>query len=291
VPTPSLQQARNHHRVLRRLLEAAKRAARATLTRDPRPAAVATTVGSYQFAAATYGSRGIAAMAEDEAPNVNAQAFPGWTAAGFPLTDALEAVITEMTQQVEAEVAEEMWRLDRLVASEVADTWRQAEQAEFVSRPEWQNYVRMLTPPSCSRCAILAGRIYRDLEEFKRHPGCDCVMIPVQDWQEAHDKGLVSSFEALFEARRVRGLSKADEQAIRDGADPQKVINARRGNETADVLGHRLKVTTEGTTRRSAWRRANPDKPYRLRPEAIYKIANGDRDEAIRLLRAYGYIT
>src|SRR5690606_23965723 len=33
-------------------------------------------------------------------------------------------------------------------------------------------YVRMLTPPSCSRCTVLAGRWYRKNAGFARHPGC-----------------------------------------------------------------------------------------------------------------------
>ena len=42
-------------------------------------------------------------------------------------------------------------------------------------------------------------------------------------------------------------------------------------------------MTTEGTGRRQR-------KPVRLMPESIYEIANGDRTEAIRLLRFHGYI-
>jgi len=59
---------------------------------------------------------------------------------------------------------------------------------------------------------------------------------------------------------------------------------------TADVLGHRVKATTEGTTKRAEWRRANPTRLVRLRPESIYKYAK-DREDAIRLLRLYGYLT
>jgi hypothetical protein len=294
VPTPTLPQARRHHERLRTILAAAKRAVRAAWRHDPRPEPIARVIGSYQLAAAATAARGIAEMADDE-PLVNASAFPGWTAAGFPMTDpvetVLDAMVEQMLQEVQAEAGALLWQMDRLVSSELADTWRQAEQAEFVVRPDWQNYVRMLTPPSCARCAILAGRIYRDLEAFQRHDGCDCVMIPVQNWQDAHDNGLVSSFETLFEQGNVRGLSKADEKAIRDGANPAQVVNAVRGTRTVDILGQgRFKTTPAGATRRSAWRKAHPNLPYRLRPDAIYKIAKDDRAEAIRLLRTYGYI-
>jgi hypothetical protein len=33
-------------------------------------------------------------------------------------------------------------------------------------------YIRLLTPPSCARCVILAGRFYRWSDGFKRHPNC-----------------------------------------------------------------------------------------------------------------------
>jgi hypothetical protein len=203
-----------------------------------------------------------------------------------------------MLKQVDADVQAELYRLDRAVQSHVADAGRTASQVEFVARPLWQNYVRMLTPPSCARCAILAGRIYRDLEAFKRHPGCDCVMVPVQDWESAHDAGLVASFQRAFEAGDVRGLSKADEQAIRDGAQPHVVVNAYRGlgapgvtaAQTVTLYGRRAKITTDSTTRHSAWRKAHPNLPVRLRPESIYEHAK-DREDAIRLLRLYGYLS
>jgi hypothetical protein len=115
-------------------------------------------------------------------------------------------------------------------------------------------------------------------------------MVPVSDWQEAHDEGLVSSAEVLFEKGQIRGLSQADTRAITDGADISQVVNAAQGMATADVFNQRgLKVTTAGTTKRSAWRKANPNRPYRLRPEAIYANAK-DREDAIRLLKLYGYI-
>ena len=224
-------------------------------------------------------------------------AFAGVSSHGFPITEPLIATIDRFVPAPLEPLPENWWTeaqefmasVEQLIASEVADAGRSASQAEFVARPDWTNYVRMLNPPSCSRCAILAGRIYRDLEEFKRHPLCDCVMVPVKDWQDAHDKGLVSSAEDLFKAGQVRGLSKADEQAIRDGANIAQVVNAAQGLTTADVFGRRVKATTYGTTKRAAWRKANPSRLVRLRPESIYKFAE-NREDAIRLLRLYGYI-
>ncbi len=187
--------------------------------------------------------------------------------------------------------------VEQLIQSEVQDAGRTASQVEFVTRPDWTNYVRMLNPPSCPRCAGLAGRIYRDLDAFARHPGCDCVMVPVDSWQEAHDAGYVSSFADAFEKGQVRGLSEADAEAIADGADPIEIVNATRGTSqpgitnalTVDLFGHRVKATTYATTKRAAWRKKNPTRLVRLRPESIYAVAT-DRADAIRLLRLYGWI-
>jgi hypothetical protein len=78
-------------------------------------------------------------------------------------------------------------------------------------------------------------------------------------------------------AEQDKVFTKAGAQAIRDGADPAKVVNARRGMQTA--ADGRL-YTTEAAGRTAS----------RLMPEQIYREANGSRDEAIRLLRRFGYI-
>jgi hypothetical protein len=155
----------------------------------------------------------------------------------------------------------------------------------------WERYFNAspTTSRTGPRCAILAGRIYRDLDAFQRHPGCDCVMVPVESWQSAHDEGLVASPDQAFRDGQVRGLSEADAKAIADGADMAQVVNAAQGIQTVDTLGHRVKATTAGTTRRSAWRKANPTRLVRLRPESIYDLAE-DREDVLRLLRIYGYI-
>lgn len=70
-------------------------------------------------------------------------------------------------------------------------------------------------------------------------------------------------------------FGKAGAEAIREGADMARVVNARRGMYTA---GGRL------FTHESAGRRP------RLMPEQILREADGDRGEAIRLLRLHGYL-
>jgi len=230
---------------------------------------------------------------------VNPSAFAGVSSAGFPISEPLVATIDRYVPAPPEALPEPWWddvtsfmaAVEQLVESEIQDAGRSAAQVEINAAPDWQNYVRVLVPPSCKRCVVLAGRIYRDLEGFERHPKCDCVHWPVQDWEQAHDAGLVSSPQEAFDKGLIRDLTAAETQAIKDGADITKVINSSRGIRTADLFGRRVRVTTYGTTRRSAWRKANPTLLVRLRPESIYRIADGDAVEALRLLRLYGYIT
>lgn len=298
MPTPTLAQARRQYALQRRVVAAGLAAIRRLFATTPKPSVpqIAATAGTYQAAAALVSSSAVAGYVADS-PATVAEAFLGVSSAGFSLTEPIVATIDRHFPAPPIAIPDPWWDdaqafmadLEQLLVSEIADAGRTASQVEFVSRPEWQNYVRMLTPPSCGRCAILAGRIYRDLEAFQRHPGCDCVLTPVQDWQSAHDAGLVSDANTAFKRGEVRGLSKADAQAVADGADLQSIVNATRGIVTVDTLGHRVKATTAGTTRRAAWRKQNPSRLVRLRPESLYQIAR-DREDAIRLLRLYGYI-
>lgn len=286
---PTLAQARNHYRRQRIITGLALRAIRTAFRASPRAESLAAVVATYQLTSATVAGRSIAAM-DGTPPLSRPAAFVGHTAAGFPLTDPLASILASLNAEVEADAARMLATLERFVASEVQDAARAASQVEIVARPEWTNYVRMLNLPSCGRCVVLAGRIYRDLDSFLRHPLCDCVMVPVSGWEEAHDQGLITSPREAFDRGQIRGLSQADAQAITDGADISQVVNAAQNMTTADLFGRTTKATTAGTTKRAAWRKANPGRPIRLRPEAIYANAK-DRDDAIRLLRLYGYLT
>jgi hypothetical protein len=65
---------------------------------------------------------------------------------------------------------------DRLVESLVQDAARAAETVAVAVRPDIGSSAT--SPPSCSRCAVLAGRVYRYSTGLPAPPGCDCVMIP-----------------------------------------------------------------------------------------------------------------
>ena len=183
--------------------------------------------------------------------------------------------------------------LQLLAETVIADTARAAESAAMTGHPAVQGYYRMLKPPSCSRCAILAGRFYRWNDGFPRHPRCDCVHIPAAEATDDLRLDVEAYFESLTGQQQDRIFTQSGARAIRDGADPVKVVNARRGMQRAqDGAQAGLLITLESTTRRGAAnrRRTGRNAVVRLMPESIYDVA-ADREDAIRLLRLNGYLT
>lgn len=248
-----------------------------------------------------------AVLAETDQPDrpeggVVPQALAGVAADGRSLDGLLYGAVTQAktaatgsTDVAAALVQGSRW-LDMALASVVSDAARDAVSVGIAARPQIGGYVRMLNTPSCSRCAVLAGKWFKWNAGFLRHPRCDCRHIPASEDRAGDFR---TDPRAAFERGQVRGLTIAEGQAITDGADIGQVVNSRRGMTT--TLGR--KTTTEGTTVRGAYGRsvagqgAVKDGRYRrattvrLRPEAIYAEANGDRDEAIRLLKRFGYLT
>ncbi len=302
----TLARARNHYRNQQRIALAGVRSVRKAVKTAPTPAlAVATattTLAAFQLASAANGARAMAAEAGRGLLSAPLE-LVGTTQLGWPIETPIETIVDRLTRDLEGEVQrltdEMLAGLDLFVQSEIIAAGADAASVEIIAGPEWTNYVRVLDLPSCDRCVVLAGRIYRDNEGFARHPRCDCQHWPVESWAAAEAAGLVTDPQVAFDRGQVRGLSRADTQAIRDGADIQEIVNAKRGGGTrprgmtnaitAEVFGRTVKATTEGTTRRATWRKAHPNLPIRLRPESIYEHAK-DRDDALRLLRLYGYI-
>ena len=150
-----------------------------------------------------------------------------------------EAILSRQASLPAAEqalVAAERW-IEMVAQTIISDAARAAESVAMVQREWVDGYVRMLNPPSCSRCAVLAGRFYRWDEGFERHPRCDCVHIPTS---EAHSDDLRVNldryFESLSRAEQDKTFTIAGAEAIRDGADIGQVVNARRGMTTAQQI-------------------------------------------------------
>ena len=193
-------------------------------------------------------------------------------------------------------------RVGMLAVTQVADAGRQASSIAMAADRAVGGYRRQISPPACSRCAILAGAFYRWNAGFQRHPSCQCVHVPAVgpkadlDGLETFDPK--AYFNSLDRAEQDRVFTAAGAEAIRDGANIGQVVNARRGMTSTTAYGRTVSSTRTGMSRRqsSARRaiRATDQREglgaIRLMPEQIYLDANGNRDEAIRLLARFGYL-
>ena len=268
-------------------------------------------VSRLQLDAATrgagYGGNTLADQGLYEAPEawVDPSSLAGVSSRGASLGAALYSAIPHTKDLIAGGMPERVALargrevLQMSAAAQVADAGRTAAGLDTFARPK-VGYVRMLNPPSCSRCSVLAGRFYRNNEGFQRHPRCDCVHVPTTRTEAAESEGLVHDpyayFESLSESAQDKTFGKAQAQAIRDGADLFQVVNARRGMSYAGVSsdgsrrGQKVAsdFTREGTTRRALWGGANP-KGKRLTPDAIY--AQGlPREATLDLLAKHGYL-
>jgi hypothetical protein len=142
--------------------------------------------------------------------------------------------------------------LDLYVHTQVADAARDAASVAIAARPR-VGWVRMVNPPCCGRCAILAGKWFGWNDGFEDVAG-----------------NVGTSPEALFAGGHVRGLTKGQQAALDVGADPGQVVNA---------TGRRSGMATASAGARGG----------RLTPDRIFRIA-ADREQALELLRNYGYI-
>lgn len=251
------------------------------------------TVTAAQLANATAGaSYSAVALAEQgsyEPPQgfVNPAGFAGVAADGRSLEGLLYSTAPYVKNLIKsgfsesAALASGRGRLDMLVKTTVADAGRGAAGVDIATR-NGVGYIRMLNPPSCSRCSVLAGKFYRWNTGFRRHPGCDCVHAASKNFDYMVAEGFVHDpyeyFNGLSEAEQDRLYTQAGAQAIRDGADLFQVVNSRRGMNPGGL------TTTEGTLRRGVFGRSG-----RLTPEAIYQKGLS-RDETLKELERYGYI-
>ena len=239
----------------------------------------------------------------------NVPAFVGVTGAGIPVHDALDVAPIRAKQRVAggmpqyAALATTGAWLGRSVGTILSDTSRAVEATEMYARAVG-GYVRVLAPPSCSRCVVLAGRWYRKNAGFERHPNCDCYHIPSSEGI-AGDLTLdpMAYYESQDEAGRIKlAGSRANYQAIEDGADLSQIVNAYRRTDgmrfaqSPSIIREASGLAFSPVTRRSlSFRAAQTARQtsrfsgLRLMPESIYRTAQS-RDDALRLLRINGWI-
>jgi hypothetical protein len=274
------------------------------------PVAVSMLATAQQTAAADAQQYMVAAMLAQDidpaGPVLRPEAFAATASDGRPLESLLMSPVFTALGGIRAGMGEARSMgagLSRLLLTgqtQIADASRTAGGAVIASRKVETGYVRMLNPPSCSRCAILAGRWYRWNKGFSRHPGCDCRHIPSTENQASDlTTDPYEYFNSLDAEEQARIFTKAGAQAIKDGSDIFQVVNARRGMATT---AGGSKVTNEGVTRRGYWgsqqetrdrrgdERVGRATRQRMMPEEIYKRAK-TREDAIRLLKDHGYIT
>ena len=178
------------------------------------------------------------------------------------------------------DAAAQAWLL-MAARTQIADTGRAAVRSAMAAYD--MSGVRVANLPCCGRCAILAGRVYHWSAGFQRHQNCDCTMAPKPGTQ-------VIAEDQDIPLDQIRGLSKADRQAVEMGADLTRVVNAQRGMYTAEVYGKKVKATFDSTKHRDALFPARDNvRTVRLRPESILRHAT-DQQDAVRLLTKYGYI-
>lgn len=227
---------------------------------------VLTLVAAAQLAAARSGAAYVPDVLEetrqrdDPVGEVSPAAFAGVASDGRSLDSLLDGAVVQ-AKESQSLTAGGSW-LDMAVLTQVADAARGAAGVAIAARPQVTGYTRMLNPPSCSRCAVLAGKWFRWNDGFLRHPRCDCRHIPasedIADDFRTDPKAYFDSLpsaESLAEKypdltvrmRTEAGIysqedifTRAGARAIRDGADIGQVVNARRGAHGLGVAGAQL---------------------------------------------------
>lgn len=195
---------------------------------------------------------------------VNPQGFTGAASDGRPLDTLLDQATSK-------------YALELMALTQIADAGRVAAGVAITARRR-VGWTRMVNPPCCPRCAVLAGKYFRWNEGFQRHPNCDCRHIPTQE-DVAGD--VRTDPKALFDGGQVHGVTQAEQKAITAGADINRVINARRSRYMDDA-GRRL--TRDSTTRRGT------GIAVRITPEQIYNTVGDDQAAALTQLKRFGYL-
>lgn len=251
-----------------------------------------------------------------DVPEINSLRFAGIASDGRSLDDLLLGAVARSFERLnrgdspQKALKSGSEFLVLVGATQMSDAGRAADQVALVSAEPRSNnvkpasgdnkppslstvrygWVRMLTPPSCSRCAILAGRFYKWNDGFLRHPMCDCRHIPAVE-SVANDltTNPYDYFNSLSTEEQNKYFGVANSRAIREGGDLNQVVNATTRKGALFTADDGRRYTREGSSRRGFGRQRS-GKVLRPTPWQIYRDARGRREEAVRLLREFGYI-
>jgi hypothetical protein len=251
-----------------------------------------------------------------------ASSFTGIDGSGRSLEGLLHGTVTTTKQAIGAGRGTQQAFLSgasylaSMMKTALADVARASDLTASAGKG-WIRYVRVVNPGACSRCAILAGASSFSTA-FQRHPACRCTAAGIaMDGSKQND--LPSSpaeyFDGLTAAEQDRIFTKSGAEAIRLGANPITVANARRGalvpvssssaltpaalqrsvlrqqvigySGSTPILG---RVTLEATTKRGVFGRqvANAQR-QRLMPETIMQLTP-DAEMRKVLLRDAGFL-
>lgn len=206
---------------------------------------------------------------------VSAAAFGLAASDGRPLATLLDsAIIRARTAQAvghPSPLDAALARLDRIARTQVADATREATGTAITATPN-AGWVRVVNVPCCQDCAVQAGRWFRDNEGFQRHPNCMCQHRP------AHERETPAGYAVSIEPDQIHDLTAAQREALDEGADLSRVVNAYRGADGG--ARPRMTTTTEMGRRSGA----------RLTPDGIRQRGR-TREERIALLVEHGYLT
>ncbi|MEF2979095.1 hypothetical protein [Subtercola sp. YIM 133946] len=188
------------------------------------------------------------------------------------VTSAKEAVKNGAT--LDAALQQGRNEVVKLALTTVSDANRESIGTAMGVRPAVEGWVRMLNPPSCGRCVILAGKFFRWNQGFQRHPRCDCRHIPSSEALAGDfTTDPYQYFKSLGGAEQEKLFGRVEARAINDGADIYRVMNTKaRGLATGGQQARKY-----GT-------------PSRLTVDQIYRQA-GHRTNAIRMMTEEGYVT
>lgn len=185
---------------------------------------------------------------------IRPRAFAGVSSDGRSLATALEGGIRQAKAGIgagssvdDAMVGGRKW-LEQALQTAVSDAARDATAASIAVR-QTMGWVRMVTPPCCSRCAVLAGQWYRWNVPLPRHPGCDCQFIPTAE-NVAGD--FTTDPMELYRRGLIKDLSADQRKRIDEGADLTRVLNESRDRWRVRMAIERKKTREQQKAQRRA---------------------------------------
>lgn len=247
-----------------------------------------------------------AAGLSPKGPTLLPRGFTGLAASGAPLAEPLALAPIRVKQALKLGVTGPqalnagLAQVTGVADSELQEAARGVMDVGLNTEPQYRGYLRHPNPGACGRCLILANKFYRSNDGFERHPRCSCTHEPVLVGQELVNlPDARERFVKLSKAEQDKAFGADGADAIRNGADPASIQNARAGMTKAGES-----YTTQGLSRRSLSGKrletqaravaAKHGRRYtgfsRLSPAGCRKVADGDQEQYLHLLKLNGYI-